>query len=198
MAKKKTSAKGKKKGGASGDSALREEELRKKREEDLRQLLKERHGIEEKNGKLNSLKIQNQWRTIMRTGESSGLPCSRLLSGEGQRRLATGAGPLQPLSASQRFPRDLKDTSARPQAERRTTILQQAQHDTSFAYGCQTEQHENHLRERDTAYEIWQPLKAEVFTNKYQYRPSLSEASKASCVVAFRPGTAEKTYYFET
>lgn len=51
---------------------LAEEENRKKKEELLTQFLKDKLAKEEKANEFNKLKLQNQWRAIMREGNSQG------------------------------------------------------------------------------------------------------------------------------
>eukprot|EP01136_Pigoraptor_vietnamica_P024255 Opistho-1_new@77130 len=53
--------------------ALRREEDRKRKEELTRQYLKEKLAAEEKNSRINSLKIQNHWRDIMRVAKAQDL-----------------------------------------------------------------------------------------------------------------------------
>ena len=48
---------------------MAEEENRKKKEELLTQFLKDKLSKEEKANEFNKLKLQNQWRSIMREGE---------------------------------------------------------------------------------------------------------------------------------
>ena len=52
---------------------LAEEENRKKKEELLTQFLKDKLAKEEKANEFNKLKLQNQWRAIMREGRTSSL-----------------------------------------------------------------------------------------------------------------------------
>ena len=49
-------------------TAIAAENKRKEREEMLVKLLKEKLAVEEKNTKINMLKLQTQWRVIMREG----------------------------------------------------------------------------------------------------------------------------------
>jgi len=48
---------------------LEEEEMRRRKEEMLTQFLKDKLGKEEKSTKFNTMKLQNQWRVMMREGE---------------------------------------------------------------------------------------------------------------------------------
>ncbi|KAJ3183720.1 Dynein regulatory complex subunit 2 [Gaertneriomyces sp. JEL0708] len=66
--------KGKKKGGEGGQkgefASIKDEESRRKFLQDIKDKAKEKQAIEEKNGRLNSLKIQTRWREVMKAAKA--------------------------------------------------------------------------------------------------------------------------------
>ena len=58
---------------------LEEEEAKRRKEEMLTQFLKDKLSKEEKNTKFNSIKLQNQWRVMMREGEKMVIGCSSII-----------------------------------------------------------------------------------------------------------------------